>query len=143
WAGGALAMARETDWRAALGHFRRCLAALREQNRLGAWEAAAAEQHELACRVWLGELGGVAERVSRSVRAAELRGDQAAALGLRLRFGAPILLWRDDGAGARRELEAALALWRGAQREELVHHEGAALARAELVLYLGEPDRLA
>jgi hypothetical protein len=139
---GILAM-QESAWRAALDAFRRSVAALRQQNRTTGWEPATGEHFGFACRLWLGELGVLAERVPGYVRAAELRGDQHAAINTRLRPGVLLHLWRGDAETADRELESAMAAWNGARRGAQVRHPGAVFSRADLLLYIGDPQRMA
>ena len=143
WARGALAMFKDSDWRGALDSFRRGIAVVREQHRVAAWETSTGEQYVFACRLWLGELPMLAEKVPGFIRAAELRGDNYTALGTRLRFAPLLHLWRGDGAAAQRELDGAVAAWAGAQRGQVVRNPAAIAARADILLYCGEPDRVA
>jgi tetratricopeptide (TPR) repeat protein len=142
WARGALAMFRDSAWRVGLDSFRRGLAVMREQVRPAAWEMSTGEQYSFACRLWLGELSILAERVPGYIRAAELRGDNYAALGARLRFSPLIQLWRGDGAEALRELDSAVAAWTGAQRGHGARAQSAIFTRADILLHLGEPERM-
>lgn len=142
WARGALAMFRDSDWRRALDSFRRGIAVVRDQHRMATWETSTGEQYSFACRLWLGELPVLSERVPGHIRAAELRGDSYAALSARLRFAPLLHLWRDDGAAAVRELDSAEAAWAGAQRGAAVRNPAAIATRADILLYRGEPDRL-
>jgi eukaryotic-like serine/threonine-protein kinase len=143
WARGALAMFRDSDWRGALDSFRRGMAVVREQNRVAAWETSTGEQFVFACRLWLGELPVLVERVPGFIRAAELRGDNYTALGTRLRYAPLLHLWRGDGAAALRELDGAIAAWAGAQRGQIVRNPAAIATRTDILLHCGEPGRLA
>ena len=138
---GILAM-HQSAWREALDAFRRAVATLRQQNRTTGWEPSTGEQFGFACRLWLGELGVLGERIPGYVRAAELRGDHHAAISARLRPGVLLHLWHGDPQAADRELESALAAWNGARRGVDVKHLGAMLSRADLVLYVGDPSRM-
>ena len=142
WGRGALAMFRDSDWRGALDCFRRGIAVVREQHRGAAWETSTGEQYVFACRLWLGELPVLAERVPGFIRAAELRGDNYTALGTRLRFAPLLHLWRGDGAAALRELDGAIAAWAGAQRGQAVRNPAAIATRADILLHCEAPERL-
>ena len=140
WARGALFMFRDSAWRAALGRFRQVTAVLRQQHRSSSWESSTAEQYIALCRLMLGELALLAEKLPGVVRAADLRGDRYAALSARLRFGTVLRLLRGEVDEAERELDAAVADWTGTQRGYRVGNYGAVLSRADLCLYAGRPD---
>lgn len=141
WVRGALAMTRDSAWRAALGCFRQATGLLRQQERASSWEMSICEQHVSVCRLFLGELGALAETMPASVRAADLRGDRYAALSARLRFGTVLHLLRGDPGQAARDLDEALSAWAG-QRGRSVGDYAAAIARADLCLYTGRPGEL-
>jgi eukaryotic-like serine/threonine-protein kinase len=144
WARGALALFRDSAWRAALDHFRRLMAVLRQQHRTSGWEMSTAEQYASLCQLMLGELALLAEKLPGAVRAADLRGDRYAALSARLRFGTALHLLRGQVDEAERDLDAAVADWAGNQRRGVrVGHYGAVLSRADLCLYTGRLDSFA
>jgi tetratricopeptide (TPR) repeat protein len=138
WVRGALAMTRDSAWRAALDCFRQAAGLLRQQERASSWEMSISEQYISLCRLSLGELGALAETMPASVRAAELRGDRYAALSARLRFGTVLHLLRGDPGQAARDLDDAVAAWAG-QRGRPVGDYAATIARADLCLYTGRP----
>jgi len=142
WARGGLAMFRDNDWRQALDSFRRGIAVMREQHRQATWEMSTGQQFAFSCRLWLGELPALAERVPGHIRAAELRGDNYSALGARLRFAPLLHLWRGEGVAALRELESAVAAWAGAHRGAALRNPVSIITRADVLLYRDEPDRL-
>jgi len=142
WARGGLAMFRDSDWRRALDSFRRGIAVMREQHRQATWEISTGQQFAFSCRLWLGELPALAERVPGHIRAAELRGDNYSALGARLRFAPLLHLWRGEGVAALRELESAVAAWAGAHRGAALRNPVSIITRADVLLYRDEPDRL-
>ena len=144
WARGALALFRDTAWPAALGHFREVMAVLRRQHRTSSFEMSTADQYVSLCRLMLGELSLLAEKVPGAVRAADLRGDRYAALSARLRYASVVHLLHGRLDEAERDLDSAVADWAGTQQRGFrVGHYGAVLSRADLCLYAGRPDSFA
>ena len=143
WARGALAMFRDSAWREALCYFRQVAAVLRQQHRSSSWEMSTSEQYIALCRLMLGELAALADKLPGAVRAADLRGDRYAALSARLRFQTALHLLSGEVAEAERGLDGALAAWNGTQRGSRVGHHGAVVSRAELCLYTGRLDGFA
>jgi hypothetical protein len=143
WARGALAMFRDSDWRRALDSFRQVAAVLRQQHRSSSWEMSTSEQYISLCRLMLGELAALAEKLPGAVRAADLRGDRYAELSARLRFRTVLHLLRGEVGEAERDLDGAIEVWAGGQRRFRVGHYGAVLSRADLCLYAGRPEAFA
>lgn len=74
------------------------------------WELTTARRFRLVCRLYLGELRELRRQVPMLLAQAVERGDVQAATQLRTRLN---LVWlaADDPAGARREIETAMAEW--------------------------------
>jgi tetratricopeptide (TPR) repeat protein len=123
------------------GSFRAALAALDRsdvifRDRAGVvWERALAVGHAVWALWLLGDAAELRRRVPLLVREADARGDRYLALYLRANVGNACWLLADDTAQAEREVDAAVADWKGTTFD--VHGMFELVARVSLDLYRG------
>ncbi len=126
----------ESRWRAgfetyaeAEERFRRHLAA--------GWEIDTSSMFSCLCQLYGGDVGALGRRVPALVQEAERRGDLYQSVSLRTRLNG-VWLFRDDVAGAERDLREAVDAWSRASFQ--VQHFFAMGSRCNLALYQGRPE---
>jgi serine/threonine protein kinase/tetratricopeptide (TPR) repeat protein len=100
------------------------------------WEMATVELYAMLSLFWLGDFHEQQRRVDRTLRQGKERGDNSAIVNACTGFNTVAWLARDDPAGARREIDDAMARW--SRRGFLLAHYWELLGRVQISLYEGD-----
>jgi hypothetical protein len=107
------------------------------QRSIGAWwELATVELYVGLTLFWLGDLAEQGRVVDRGMRGSRERGDLFGVVNACTGFCGAAWLGRDDPAGGRREIDAALGQW--SRRGFLLAHYWELLGRVQIALYEGD-----